>query len=202
MQINSRIWLAPVILAVAFHVGQARSAEVLKLTSKAGTIEFVGAKPGGTHKGGFKEFAGTVKLDTEQPAASQVVLEIDTGSLWADDPKLTEHLKNADFFDVGKHPKAVFKSTGLREPTPEERKVKGNEKITHILSGELTLMGIKKKIEPPLTILVSEKLLSVSGRYSLDRTQFGMTYGKGKIEDAAQVTISLEIPRGKAAGTE
>ncbi len=38
-------------------------------------------------------------------------------------------------------------------------------------------MGIKKKIELPLVIIVNEKTLSVSGRYCLDRTQFGMTYG-------------------------
>ncbi len=71
--------------------------------------------------------------------------------------------------------------------------------ITHILSGELTLLGIKRKIDLPLAIHVTEKSLSVSGRYRLDRTQFGMTYGRGKIEDVAQVTISLKIPRGKAA---
>ncbi len=58
-------------------VSQTRAAETLKVTPKSGTIELVGVEPDSAHKGGFKRFSGTVKVDTENPAARQVVIEND-----------------------------------------------------------------------------------------------------------------------------
>ena len=52
---------------------ETQAAEVLRITPESGSIEFVGAKDDGTHKGGFKKFSGTVKLVPEKLAESQVI---------------------------------------------------------------------------------------------------------------------------------
>src|SRR5438067_1878942 len=53
-------------------------------------ITFVGTKPTGKHDGGFKQFEGSARLDGAKLTA--VEAEINTDTLWADDPKLTNHL--------------------------------------------------------------------------------------------------------------
>jgi polyisoprenoid-binding protein YceI len=171
------------------------AAEVLKITSKSGTIEFVGFKDDGSHQGGFKEFSGTVKLGEDGLNSAQVVVEMKTGSLWSDHPKLTAHLLNEDFFHVDKFPKAVFRSTALREAKPDERKEAGDEKTSHVLKGKLTFLGVTKEIELPVSLKLNEKALSARGVYNLDRTRFGMTYGMGKIHEGVLVQFSLELPR-------
>jgi polyisoprenoid-binding protein YceI len=196
MQCWKQIGLAVTVVALGFIATE--GAETLKVTSKCGAIEFVGAKNDGVHKGGFTKLTGTVRLDVEKPAASRVVLEIDTDSLWSDNPSLTAHLRNADFFNVDKFPKAVFQSTAVRKPTPKELKLPGNKKITHFLSGKLTLLAVTKELDIPVKIGLTDKALSVEGTYLLDRTQFGMSYGRGKIHDGVEVTFALKIPRGVA----
>src|SRR5262249_45958818 len=75
-------------------------------------IEFVGTKPGGQHNGHFKSFTGGIDLN--EKGVSKITVDIDTESLWADDPKLILHLKTPDFFDVKTYPKASFTATEIK----------------------------------------------------------------------------------------
>ena len=175
--------------------GQLDAEEVLKITPKSGTIEFEGFKDDASHKGGFEKFSGTVKLDEDDLSAAEVVLEMDAGSLWSDHPSLTAHLLNEDFFHVTKFPKAEFRSTALREAKPEEREGTGREKISHVLSGKLTFLGVSQKLDLPVELNLSKDALSVRGVYNLDRTQFGMSYGLEKIHKGVLVRFSLKLSR-------
>lgn len=183
------------VLILGFLCREMQAAEVLQITPESGSIGFVGAKDDGTHKGGFKKFSGTVKLVPEKLTESQVVVEIETGSLWSDSQKLTAHLSNADFFDIDKFPKATFRSTALREAKPDDKKVAGAKKVTHVLSGTLTFLGVTKELKLPVTLELSDKAFAIKGTYSLDRTQFGMNYGIGKIHKQVPVEFSLVLPR-------
>ena len=109
-----------------------------------------------------------------------VEIDIETDSLYSDDPKLTGHLKTADFFDVKNHPKATFKSTKI------EKADKG-----YTVTGELTMLGKTKAVSFPATIAATNAGLSVSASFAIDRTEWGMNYGKGKIED--KVTIGIAV---------
>src|SRR6056297_1298855 len=86
-------------------------AETLMLVADESKIEFIGRKPDGKHEGGFKKFAAKADGNFDEPAESKLVMEIDARSLWSDNSKLTNHLKNPDFFDVRKHPAIRFEST-------------------------------------------------------------------------------------------
>lgn len=143
-------------------------------------ITFVGKKPDGKHEGGFAKVSGSVTISNNDISTLKVDVEIDMDSLFSDDAKLTAHLKNADFFDVKNHPTATFKVT----------KVEKGEK-TATLTGELTMLGKAKTVSFPATITETADGLSVSATFQIDRTQWGMTYGKGKIEDKADLTIKV-----------
>ncbi len=81
------------------------------LTSQNTKITFVGTKPGGKHVGGFKSVTGTAAVAGKDVASLKINLDIDTSSLYTDNPMLTNHLKSPDFFGVKSNPKAKFVST-------------------------------------------------------------------------------------------
>jgi polyisoprenoid-binding protein YceI len=186
-----------VIVACVFGavVRGGHAAERLKITPECGSIKFVGSKDDGSHEGGFKEFSGVVEFVTTDLTSCRIKIDIETGSLWADNSKLADHLRNADFFHVSKFPKAVFRTEKVREANQDEKKKAKREEITHMLSGELTLLGVSQKLDIPLQIELNDKRLLIQGTYRLDRTQFGMDYGLGKIHNEVPVRFMLKIPR-------
>src|SRR6185503_14023280 len=77
---------------------------VIRSDSKIG---FVGSKVTGKHNGGFKNFAGKFNVSDGKIVGAPEI-KIGMKSLWADNDRLTGHLKSADFFDVTKFPTATF----------------------------------------------------------------------------------------------
>jgi polyisoprenoid-binding protein YceI len=148
-------------------------------------IEFVGTKPEGKHDGGFKSFTGDIELNDK--GVSKINVNIDTESLWADNPKLTGHLKSVDFFDVKTHPKASFVST--------EIKVGAAKDATHVIEGVLTLHGEKKAISFPAKIEVAASAVNLSSEFKINRSEFGITYGKGKVDEPVTIKVAVRAAR-------
>lgn len=161
-------------LAVAVLLGGTAKADKYTLTGENTKIEFVGSKPEGKHTGGFKTVTGTA--DT---SAHTIEVEIDVNSLYSDDPKLTAHLKAPDFFGVKEHPTAKFVSTKV------EKSDKG-----HTIHGKLTMCGKTHEIHFPADIHVGETF-TLKAEFEIDRTEFGMTYGKGKIDDKVKIKVDV-----------
>jgi len=163
-----------------------RAAESIALDSDASKIEFVGKKTDGKHAGGFKKFEATAVADFEEPTNGSLSIEIDAASLFSDDEKLTNHLKNPDFFDVRKYPKISFKSTGI---LPDEN----TEKV--VMKGDVTMLGKTAEINVPCAATITDKQVVVEATFVLDRTRWGMTYGEGKINSDVDVTVHLVFNR-------
>lgn len=154
-----------------------------KFTLENGKIEFVGTKPDGKHEGGFNEFEGYAVLAPGDKVLESITVDINTGSLWSDDGKLTAHLMNQDFFDVKQHPKATFVSKSI-EPAP------GGHKVT----GDLTLLGKTSTIEFPASIAVNDGKVDFNADFEISRKEFGMTYGEGKVDDPVKIKTSFSVP--------
>lgn len=175
------------LTAVVMSLGQiSQAAETLELDADASKIEFVGKKSDGKHVGGFKKFSTIAVADFEEPSNGSLAIEIDTSSLWSDDEKLTNHLKNPDFFDVRKHPKITFKSTALIADEEE-----GKAKI----KGDLTMLGKTAEIEVPCTVMADDNGVEVDATFVIDRTRWGMTYGEGKVNSDVDVKAHLVFKR-------
>lgn len=153
-------------------------------------VTFVGSKVTGSHNGSFGAFTGQIDY-TGDPTKSRVNITIDVNSLTADDPKLTEHLKTPDFFDVAKFPQATFVST--------EIKPGGEKNATHTVTGNLTLHGVTKSVTFPATIAVTPETASVDSTFSINRKDFGINYAGAAdnlIRD--EVVLTLTIRAAKA----
>ena len=166
-------------------VSQINAAETLKIDSEASKVEFVGKKDDGKHAGGFKKVEGTASVDKETPTASSLELTIDAKSLWSDDEKLTDHLKNADFFNVREFPTITFKSTKV---------VMDGEHAGEII-GTLTMLGTKVETTVPVKVEVTDTEIHLHAKFNIDRTKWGMKYGVGKIKNEVDLDAHLVLKK-------
>jgi len=153
-------------------------------------IEFTGSQVAGSHNGSFEKFSGEIDY-TGNPETSRVSVTIDMSSLKADDPKLTEHLKTPDFFDVAKNPTTKFVSTAI--------KAGGDKGASHTITGNLTMHGVTKSVTFPATIAATADAINVDATFSINRKDFGITYAgptNNLIRD--EVVLTLKIHSTKA----
>jgi polyisoprenoid-binding protein YceI len=60
-------------------------------------------------RGLFKDIHGTLELDFDRWLDASFEGEIDATGIWTGEPDRDAHLRSADFFDAGNHPKITFK---------------------------------------------------------------------------------------------
>ena len=97
-----------------------------------------------TTRGGFTDTKGTIVLDLAKKAGA-VDITIDVNSIQTAVPKLDEHLKKGDFFDVEMFPTITFKSTRVE--------VNGTDIAIH---GDLTMRGVTKPVVLEVSALTPE----------------------------------------------
>ena len=111
--------------------------------------------------GSFKEFSGTMKLDTANLDASSVDATIQTTSIFTNNDRRDNHLRSADFFEVDKYPTITFKSTKV---------IPGKSESNFQVVGDLTIRGITK----PATLDVE---YNGSGPVGIQGNSLGMQAG-------------------------
>jgi len=144
------------------------------------TIGFVGSKVTGSHNGGFKNFAGKINSDGSQVVGTPEI-KINMESIWADNPRLTGHLKSPDFFDVQTFPVASFTVTSI-QPSGADQKVTGN----------LNLHGVTKSIEFPAKIQTGSGAVTVNAEFAINRKDFNINY-PGKPNDLIRDNVVIKL---------
>lgn len=142
-------------------------------------------------RGKFTKFEGEI-VTTEDVASSSVTAEIDLASIDTGAEQRDNHIKSADFFDAGNHPRMTYRSTGLRADGGH-----------WVLDGELTLKGITRSV--PLTFEVNgfgpDAYGGVRAGFSataeINRQDFGVNWNAaleaGGVVISDKVSIHLEI---------
>lgn len=166
--------------------------EALDVDAANSTIGFVGSKVTGKHEGKFEKFMGKISLADGKAEGGSLSFEVETASVKTDAGDLDKHLKQADFFDVEKFPKATFTSTAI--------KAGGDKGATHMVTGDLDLRGTKKSITFPVTITVTPDAATGTAEFSINRKDFGIVIEGKKddlIRDDVLMKITLKAPRKK-----
>ena len=156
----------------------------LVLDARRSSVAFVGRKITGEHEGSFEEIEGTATLKGYMPTSMK--LTVYTGSLVADHPDLTNHLKGPDFFNTAKYPNARFTTTRVR-PGAEGM-------ATHTITGELSLLAVTKRITFPAMIVVTDAGATGLAEFKINRKDFGIVY-PGRPDDliAEEVLLKLNL---------
>jgi polyisoprenoid-binding protein YceI len=161
---------------------------VLRFSNAGSKIGFVASKVTASHAGSFDRFSGRILLG-EDLTASEIEVEIDAGSIAADQRRLTNHLRSPDFFDAARFPTASFRSTAITAG--------GEGGATHTVTGTLPIRDQSKAITFPATIALSNNQVTAQAEFSIDRQQWGLVY-PGMPDDLIRdrVLIKLEVAAG------
>ena len=145
-------------------------------------------------KGDFTKAKGVVTIDERDIANLKLEITIDAASVNTGHAKRDEHLRNADFFDVAKHPTITFVSKRAEKAGMDRLKV----------IGDLTMHGVTREVtvdvEGP-----TQEVKDPGGNFrrgatattKINRKEFGLTWNRvletGGVVVGEDVDISVEI---------
>jgi polyisoprenoid-binding protein YceI len=174
------------------NTGKAEAAAVSESTTQKyvtdvtkSSIEWKGFKPTGTHNGTVNIDTGVFQVDgdviqsgtflIDMNSITDLDLEGDMKTNLENHLKGTVEGKEGDFFNVTQFPTGEFEVTGVSEETDKT-----------MLSGNLTLKGVKQNITFPISVVVSEgdnMLTITSEAFTIDRTKWGVNFGSKTVFD-------------------
>jgi polyisoprenoid-binding protein YceI len=145
------------------------------------SIDFIGSKVTGSHKGGFKKFDGQIAVDNGHVANTGNKVVIDMTSIWTDTDRLTGHLKTPDFFNVAQFPTATFETISVAD-----------QGTNAMVTGNLTLHGITKQISFPAQVQVTDDTVSLNAEFAINRFDFDVKF-PGKPDDLIRKEVVLKL---------
>ena len=176
--------MKPIILSFLITASLVTSAGLraaeFKLTGDNTTVKFLGSKKDGKHQGSFPKLTGTFSVDGDVTKA-RLEVTIDIDSMTTDTPKLTAHLKSPDFFDAKRFTEAKFVSKSIKAGADG-----------YVVTGDLTLHGVTHALSFPAKIATTAGALTVSAQFDLNRHEWGISYGKGNVNDLVKMTIEVK----------
>lgn len=140
--------------------------------------------------GRFNEFGGSLTIDETDISKSTVQFEVKAASIDTANKKRDQHLRSPDFFSAKQFPVITFKST--------EVKMKEGTEDTLAVTGDLELLGVKKSITVDVAITGKgkgergESVIGFETIFTIQRSEFGMTYGVGAVSDDVRLIVTIE----------
>lgn len=186
-------------LQSAFSAEKTKS-ETFTLSTDATTVEWVGTKVTGEHRGLVKIKEGS-KIEVKGEEITKGTIIVDLNSMTVTDitdpeyiQKFLGHMKSADFFNTGKFPEAKLEIT---------KSTKGTDGL--VVEGKMTILGKTQPVKfTASTIKKSGESFNSEAVIKLDRTKFGLKYGSGQffkdlgdkmIHDEFTLNVKLEAKK-------
>lgn len=141
--------------------------------------------------GTFNTFEGTIQVDRADMEKSSVSAGIDVASIDTNNQKRDDHLRSADFFDAGKFPRMTFTS---------RKWVKKGENEFEV-TGDLSFHGVTREVVLKVKSLgfgegMRDAYLSGwEASTSIQKSDFGITYGGATLGDEVDIHIQVEAQR-------
>lgn len=139
--------------------------------------------------GRFTDFDGVVEFDPEDWGSSSVNVVIQAASVEMNHDKWNAHMKNADFFDVDKHPEITFISSKMTRVNKDYGK----------LEGVLTILGVSKPVELEVKLnkvgthpFKKTGWAGFSASTVIKRSDWGIKYGIPMVGNDVELSIEVE----------
>lgn len=170
-------------LALAALVMPGTPAVAQTLVPEGSEIRFVSRQMGVPVEGRFTRFAAQLKLDPKQPAASTVLLTIDTRSIAFGAPDTEAEAAKPAWFASAQFPQAQFRSTAV--------KAAGAGRFD--VNGTLAIKGITREVPVPVTLAYGPATGQgvASGSFTLRRMDFKL--GEGEWADTGVVANEVVV---------
>jgi polyisoprenoid-binding protein YceI len=144
-------------------------------------------------RGKFDKSSGSIVIDKDKGTGT-VDVTVDAASIDFGNPKLNEHAKSAEMFDVAKYPTATYKGTlaGFKNGVPTK------------VEGQFTLHGVTK----PLTLTINsfackpnpmdkKEHCGADASATFNRADYGITYGD-KYGFKMDVKLAIQVEGARA----
>lgn len=144
-------------------------------------ITFSVNQAGAPLQGVFKSYTANLCLDTAGKGSMRV--DVDTGSADTEVPELDDALKDEDFFDVAKWPKATFQSESMQQMGPGE----------YAVTGKLTIRDVTREVKVPFTwaLAADGKTAKLTAHLSIQRLDYKV--GQGQWADPKWVGNQVDL---------
>ena len=173
---SSRLFL----LLVVFVVVSAFAVLPLKPVDGNDAVTFVIKNLGLNTKGEFSGLKGNIEWNEESPENSKFNISIATNTVNTGIDMRDEHLKKDDYFDVDKYPDIKLASTAV---------TKSNDGF--VMNGALTIKSITKNISFPFTELKKADGYLFSGKFTVNRRDFGVGGSSVTLSDNVEVSLNV-----------
>lgn len=144
------------------------------------------------HQGTINVEAGELMVNQGQLLFGKVTLDMNSISVTdIKDPgerrDLESHLKDSDFFETNKFPKAEFSFTEVLPSTMPN--------FNWVLSGNLTMKGKSVPVNIPVKVTIEGDILRAeSPTFPINRTQWGVNFQSGILGTARDKMIDDTVP--------
>jgi polyisoprenoid-binding protein YceI len=139
-------------------------------------------------RGRFDKTSGKITLDIAAKKGGADIT-IDAASIDSGIPKLDDHLKSEDFFNVAKNPQITFKSSNFAFDGDNVKRATGDLTMNGITRPVTLTANIFKCAPHPMT-----KRKQCGGDFvtTIKRSDFGMKYALGPLADEVTLHIPVE----------
>lgn len=195
-----RHWLIAALLALTGIPAQAQQARY-ELDPEHLVVGFLVDHIGYARSlGMFLEASGSYNFDESTGSLSDVLVTVNTASVFTGHEKRDEHLRRADFLNSAEYPQMRFEATSGRALGDRRYEIDGHLTLLGV-TRPLTLMATwNKSAEYPFGGGLLRKkpyVMGVSARGSFRRSDFGMTYAvdNGWVGNEVELIIEFEAQR-------
>ena len=198
----------PLLLSLTLAVPTMAGLPTYVTDTKTSTIQWTGQKiTGSTTSGVIKLKSGQFYVMEDQIAGGEFVIDmstIESTDMSADqNARLSNHLKNDDFFSVDKFPIATLSiSKGIKVYNSLETDP------NYEFEGTLTIKGITQDVKFGAIVTMDDKTLKAMAVIVFDRSKFDVRYGSGSFfEDLGNklilddIKLTIEINANIQAGS-
>ena len=182
--------LAVLIIGFTGNIQLTNAADTYEIDAAHSMIIFRAKHNGITYNyGRFNEFTGEITMGADV-SNNTVEFEVKASSVDTGNEKRDQHLRSSDFFSAKQFPVITFKSTKVSAK-------EGKEDVLEV-TGDLELHGVKKSVTVDVEITgrgqgrQGESLIGFESTFTIQRSEFGMTYGMGSVSDDIRITVSIE----------
>ncbi len=190
MKFATRLTLVTALAFGAFSTAHA-AVETYQIQSAHSSINFGVRRFFTKIPGSFAKFEGTIVVDRDNLEKSSTTAKIDVASVNTNDEKRDGHLKNQDFFLVEKFPAISFKSKSWKKTGAD----------TYDVAGDLTIKDVTKPVVLKTKVLGfgpgarGAQIAAFEATATINRTEFGLSYGKPAIADDVDILINIEAAK-------
>jgi polyisoprenoid-binding protein YceI len=142
------------------------------------TIRFDGKYAHGT----FSNLGGIIRFDPESPESGQIDVTVDAASIETGNNLKNKHAKGDKWFDTEQFPLIRFTSSAITK-----------RDSSFVVHGMLDLHGVKKEIAIPFSFQQKQNAFYFSGKFKVNRPDFGIGKSSGGESDSTTVEVSVPV---------